>query len=148
MRSKLRLLVLIIVGLFVLLQLFPVERTNPPITQEIAWDSPETEAIARRACYDCHSNETVWPWYAYVAPASILVARDTDHGREHLNFSEWDSPNEGTNEIIESVVEGEMPLPIYLPLHPEASLSDAEKELFVSGLRATLANDPPIEHEH
>ena len=70
--------VVLVVVLFGLIQLVPVQRTNPPVVAEPPWDSPETRALAVRACFDCHSNETVWPWYAYVAPVSWLVAHDTD----------------------------------------------------------------------
>src|SRR5215216_1353338 len=82
-----------IVGvLFVVLQLVPYGRRhdNPPTTREPAWDDPTTRALAVRACFDCHSNETRWPWYSYVAPVSWLTQRDVDEGRRELNFSEWD----------------------------------------------------------
>ena len=141
-------IVIIVVGVlvvvFVLVQLLPVDRTNPPVTQEVAWDSPEVEAMVRRACYDCHSNETVWPWYSTIAPASLLVARDVREGRSHLNFSEWDRANAETIDVIKAVKEGEMPLPIYLPMHPEARLSEDELGTLIVGLESTLQNDPPI----
>ena len=70
----LRRIILVILGMlvvaFIAIQLIPASRTNPPVTTSLKWDSPQTEALARRACMDCHSNETVWPWYSYVAPAS------------------------------------------------------------------------------
>ena len=135
----------LIVAVVLLIQLIPVDRTNPPVTREIQWDSLETEQLARRACYDCHSNETIWPWYAYVAPASLLVADHVDHGRGHLNFSEWDKPNEDADEIIEVIEKGEMPLTGYVRMHAEADLSPAEKEALINGLIATLENDPPID---
>ena len=138
-------IVIVVAAIFLLIQLIPVERTNPPITQEIQWDSPETEKLARRACYDCHSNETVWPWYAYVAPPSLLVSNHVDHGRSHLNFSEWDKPNEDADEIVEVIEKDEMPLTGYVRMHAEANLSPAEKEALINGLIATLDNDPPIE---
>ena len=72
----------------------PVDRENPPVTGDIGAPS-EVDAILRTSCYDCHSNETVWPWYSYLAPASWLVAEDVEHGREHLNFSEWTSYESG-----------------------------------------------------
>ena len=71
-------------------QLVPVERTNPPVEAEIVAE-PEVHALLRRACYDCHSHETVWPWYAWVAPVSWLVAHDVDHAREELDFSRFES---------------------------------------------------------
>lgn len=138
---------LAIVAGAIVIQLVPVERTNPPVTREIRWNAPETAEIARRACYDCHSNETVWPWYAYVAPVSWRVAEHVEHGREHMNFSEWDTPNEDADEIVEVLEEGEMPLPDYLRLHAEARLTDEELEAFIQGVEATLWNDPPLTEE-
>lgn len=66
------------------------DHANPPVRREPAWDSARTRELAVRACYDCHSNQTVWPWYASVGPASWLIQRDVDVGRRKLNFSEWD----------------------------------------------------------
>ena len=128
----------------VAIQLVPVDRTNPPVTREVRWDSDGTRELARRACYDCHSNETEWPWYARVAPASWLVAEDVEEGREHLNFSVWDEPNEDLDEIVEVLEEGEMPLKKYTLLHPSARLTDEERQALIQGLRATLTADPPV----
>lgn len=142
-------IVLIFVGgaalLFGLIQLIPVQRTNPPAANTVQWSSPETQALFTRACADCHSNQTVWPAYAYVAPVSWLVARDVNEGREKFNIDNLGSMNNRRlerlpEEIGEVVREGEMPMPIYLPLHPEANLSAAEKEALISGLRQTLAD--------
>lgn len=134
-------LILAGLALFALIQLIPFGKTytNPPVISEPAWDSPQTREIAQRACFDCHSNETVWPWYSRVAPMSWLVARDVNEGREKLNFSEW-PPREmdELDELIEVVQEGEMPMPIYLPLHPEANLSTAEKQTLIEGFRRTF----------
>jgi hypothetical protein len=80
---------------FAAIQLVPVKRDNPPVVSEPNWDSPQTRALAQRACFDCHSNETVWPWYAHVAPASWLAAHDVHEGRGILNFSDWDHPQPG-----------------------------------------------------
>ncbi len=123
--------------LLVLIQLVPYGRahTNPPVTREPAWDSPRTRALAVRACFDCHSNETKWPWYSHVAPMSWLAQHDVDDGREHLNFSEWDKPQKDADEAAEELGEGKMPPWFYLPLHPEAKLSDAEKAQLISGFR-------------
>ena len=73
---------------FFAIQLVPVERTNPPVETE-AQPLPATKEVLKRACYDCHSNETKWPWYSYVAPASWLVVDDVHQARENLNFSTW-----------------------------------------------------------
>ncbi len=133
-----------LVGVFVLLQLvrFVVpdfQLDNPPSTQTIAWSSPEVEQLWKQTCADCHSNDTVYPWYSYIAPIGWLVAHDTHEGRAEMNIStdrrvEWD-------EMQEKINEGEMPLPIYLPLHPEARLSPAEKAELVAGLAATLGTE-------
>jgi hypothetical protein len=117
----------------VAIQLVPVERTNPPVEEEV--DAPEEVVqVLRRACYDCHSNETVWPWYSRVAPASWLAVRDVTKGREELNFSTWNRLStrervEAMQESWEEVEEGEMPPWFYLPPHPEALLSPEDREL-------------------
>ncbi len=67
---------LVLLGVLVLLQLIPVTRDNPPVMQEVQWNSPETGALGQGACFDCHSSGTVWPWYSYVAPISLRVASD------------------------------------------------------------------------
>jgi mono/diheme cytochrome c family protein len=130
------------IALFLLIQLVPFGRdhTNPPVVQEPQWDSPQTRELMQRACFDCHSNETVWPWYSNVAPVSWLVQRDTDEGRAKLNFSEWGMGEQETEEIYETVAEGEMPPPMYLITHPEARLSAAEKEALLVGLQATFGS--------
>lgn len=134
-----------LVGLFVLIQLVPYGRNhnNPPVVQEPAWDSPQTRELARRACFDCHSNETVWPWYSNVAPASWLIQHDVEEGRRKLNFSEWNRRQNELDEITEVIQEGEMPPIYYVLLHPEANLSQQEKEALIAGLRATIRQSPP-----
>lgn len=134
----------VLLGLLVLIQLIPVTRDNPPVTREVQWNAPETRALAQRACFDCHSSETVWPWYSYVAPLSLRVASHVHEGREHLNFSAWDQPNEDFEEIEEVLSRNEMPLSDYLLMHDEAKLTDAEKATLLAGLEETFANDPPI----
>jgi hypothetical protein len=136
---KLIILAVVVGGLllFGLIQLVPYGRShqNPAVVREYAWPSAEAKLVAERACYDCHSNETVWPWYSNVAPMSWLVQRDVDEGRQHLNFSDWGSGehplNEIAEEIGETVQEGEMPPMNYVLLHPEAKLSAAEIGLIV-----------------
>lgn len=131
------------IGLFGLLQLIPFggNHTNPPVVQEPAWDTPETRALAKRACFDCHSNETVWPWYANIAPVSWLVQRDVEQGRKKMNFSDWGRRDEDAEEIREVILEGEMPLPSYLLMHPEARLTDDEKIRLIEGLERSLPED-------
>jgi hypothetical protein len=136
-----------IVVLLILLQFIPVSHANPPVTREIQWDSPQTQELAQRACFDCHSNETVWPWYAYVAPVSWRIANHVNEGRRRLNFSEWDRPNENEERIVEDMSSGRMPLWDYLLLHPEAKLTPTEQQALIDGLKQTLVNDPPIERQ-
>jgi hypothetical protein len=92
-RLKLRIVVLVVIAilvvLFLAIQLVPVNRTNPAVTTPINWDSPQTEVLARRACMDCHSNETTWPVYSYIAPVSWLVYYDVQRGRSQLNLSTY-----------------------------------------------------------
>jgi hypothetical protein len=124
-------LVLGVVVVLGVLQLVPLGRhgENPPVRAEPPWPSAESRALAVRACFDCHSNETKWPWYTDIAPVSWLAVRDVDEGRAALNFSEWDRPQKEAHEAAEELLEGEMPMVIYLPLHPEALLSTAEKNI-------------------
>jgi hypothetical protein len=119
-----------LLALFVAIQFVPVDRSNPPVEQDVAAPT-EVDAVLRRACYDCHSNETIWPWYSYIAPASWLVARDVHAGREELNFSTWNRLStrqqvEAMHEAWEEVEEGEMPPWFYLPPHPEARITEAD----------------------
>ncbi|NMB80393.1 MAG: heme-binding domain-containing protein [Ignavibacteria bacterium] len=129
---------------FLLIQLVPYGRdhTNPPVTGEPAWDSAETRALAKRACFDCHSNETVYPWYSNVAPVSWLVMHDIEEGRGNLNFSEWETGSKwaqhAADEAVEAIQTGKMPLPIYVVQHPEARLTDIEKQALIKGLAASL----------
>jgi hypothetical protein len=118
---------------FVAIQFIPIATENPPVEAEI--DTPsEVKAILRRSCYDCHSNETRWPWYSHVAPFSWLVSYDVAKGREELNFSTWSrlSTREQVERMEESwevVSEGEMPLWYYLPAHPEARIRANDREV-------------------
>lgn len=127
-----------VLGLLVI-QLVPYGRdhTNPAVVSEPVWDSPATRATALTACFDCHSNQTVWPWYSNIAPISWLIQRDVDEGRTHLNFSTW-SLDKGAKAPF-MVSSGQMPPARYLIVHPEANLSAADKAAFVDGLIATLA---------
>jgi len=133
--SFLKRLALVVVGTFVVfaggIQLVPVERTNPPVTMVVD-APPPVMSILQRACYDCHSNETVWPWYSRVAPISWIIAGHVEDGREHMNFSTWDEyDDEDRADLVEGVwdevEDGDMPLPNYVRLHPEAVLSDADR---------------------
>jgi hypothetical protein len=122
---------LLVVAIFVGIQFVPVDRANPPVEADLAAPTELTEVL-RTACYDCHSNETRWRWYSYVAPVSWLVAHDVDEARAELCFSDWGlmeerERNEMREEIWEEVEEGEMPLLIYRLVHPSARLSPEQR---------------------
>lgn len=141
-------LIAAVVILFLAIQLVPVNRTNPPVVSEPQWDSLETRALAERACFDCHSNETKWPWYSYVAPVSWGIAREVEEGREVLNFSEWQRAYEEAHEAAEVVQEGEMPPGNYIPMHPEAVLTTSERRQLIAGLQATTGGSGEWGGEH
>src|SRR5687767_3388469 len=125
---------------FVAIQLVPYggDRVNPPVAAEPSWDSLETRALAKQACFDCHSNETEWPGYSTVAPVSWLIQHDVAEGRAVLNFSEWQRPQKEAHEAAEKVLEGEMPLPIYQLMHAHARLTAADRDRLARGLERTL----------
>jgi len=130
------------VGLLVIffgLQFVPVARTNPPEKDQPAAPA-EVQVILRRACYDCHSNETQWPWYARLAPASFLIGHDVKDGRKELNFSLWDHyeprrKGRKLKEIAEQVEKNKMPQWYYVALHQAAKLSAADRELVIKWAR-------------
>ena len=134
----------VVVGLlagFALIQLIPYGRdhTNPPVTAEPSWDSPRTRELAKQACFDCHSNETVWPWYSNVAPVSWLIYNDVVEGRSRMNFSDWNRDRQPSiGEIIGELEEGGMPPAQYLLMHPNANLSAADKQALIDGLRKSI----------
>jgi hypothetical protein len=129
-----------LLGALVAIQLVPYGRDhiNPPVTGEPAWDSPQTRALAKQACFDCHSNETEWPAYASIAPVSWLVQRDVNEGRAVLNFSEWTRPQDDAKEAAEEVREGEMPPAAYTLVHAHARLNPADRDRLAQGLANTL----------
>lgn len=137
-----RRLVLGALGLGLLIQFVPYGhgRTNPPVTKEPGWDSPRTRELFFRACKDCHSNQTDWPWYAATAPASWLMRWDVDEGRSHFNVSEWGREENHGDEAAELVREGDMPLSYYLPAHPEARLLEEESAELIAGLERTFGS--------
>ena len=120
-------------------------QTNPPVRREPTWDTPATRDLVVRACYDCHSNQTVWPWYARIAPVSWLIQRDVDTGRQRLNFSEWDRPQRGARlqSVDRRIQRGSMPPWYYILMHARAKVSDAEKQALMRGLDTTVAQSPP-----
>jgi uncharacterized membrane protein YgcG len=118
---------------FGLLQLVPYgwRHSNPPVVSTVAWPSAEVERLARAACYDCHSNETEWPAYSYVAPMSWLVRYDIDRGRDALNFS---TGADDLHDAAEKVDDRSMPPDRYVRLHPDARLSASERQVLAAAL--------------
>lgn len=125
-------IIIIVAAAFIAIQFVPVNRDNPagPDT----FNAPaDVKKIIERSCYDCHSNKTRWPWYAHVAPVSWAVAGHVHEGRRRLNFSNWQNmpaKNQWSKREIlsDEIEEGGMPLPQYLPMHPDARLSEKEKQ--------------------
>lgn len=138
-----------LLGLFVAIQFVPYGRdhTNPPVTQAAAFAPGPGLELARGACFDCHSNETVWPWYTNIAPGSWLVQRDVDEGRATLNFSEWDRPQPEVDELLDVVADGDMPPVSYTLIHPSARLTDAQRATLLSAMEQMLRDSPPIQGE-
>lgn len=126
--------------LFVSIQFIPssLSHHNPPVTGEPQWNSAETRATFFKACADCHSNETRFPWYSTVAPVSWLVDDDVQSGRKHFNISEWDQRRWNGDEAAEEVRHGSMPPGLFLLMHPDANLKAAEKKKFIEGLTSTF----------
>ena len=127
--------VIVLVIALVAMQFIPVDRSNPSDRGQPAAPS-EVETILRRACYDCHSNETRWRWYAQIAPISFLLARDVKEGRREVNFSIWDRYEQRRKarklkEIVKEVEEGDMPPWYYVSVHADAKLSQADREAIV-----------------
>lgn len=131
--------ILLLLGLGIQLVPYGRDHTNPPVTGEPNWDSPRTRELFYRACADCHSNETVWPWYSNIAPLSWLIQRDVEVGRSEFNISTWNQGGEDEGgEAAETVLEGSMPPAIYSLFRPAARLSPQEKEQLAQGLAATF----------
>lgn len=130
----------ILVGLFGLVQLIPYGRThqNPPTIEEPPWDSPRTRELAVRACFDCHSNHTRWPWYANVAPFSWAVQYDVEIARDIVNYSEWNRTYPLGVYSGMRTRDGNMPPYKYMMAHPEAQLTPAEREELARGLERTV----------
>ncbi len=129
---------LVLVVVFVAMQFVPYgwKHSNPPVTQNAPWPDAESERLARVACYDCHSNETDWPAYTYVAPFSWLTRHDVEDGRGKLNFSEWDREQHAADKAGRQVRNGSMPPDQYVLIHRDADLSDTEKQQLIAALEA------------
>jgi hypothetical protein len=135
MKSRKTILTVIFVlfAIFVLIQFYPVNRDNGPVVADFNGD-PAVKQILERSCYNCHSNETKWPWYSHVAPVSWLVASDVHEARQHFNFSNWQNMKLVDQLAVrrgawKHVEEGSMPPGLYLLMHSDARLDANEKEV-------------------
>ncbi len=146
MSKTLRIVLLALLGIFVIIQFFQIDKENPPVVAEqnfvnIVSPPEDITKLLKDACYDCHSHETKYPWYTSVAPVSWWIAGHIEEGREHFNLSEWgtydaEKKAHKAEEAAEEVEEGHMPISTYPPLHPEARLSDAQRERLASWFTA------------
>ncbi len=122
---------------------------NPTVIQEPDWDTAETRALAMKAgCFDCHSNETHWPWYTAVPGLHSVIAHHVQEGRELFNLSRMDQHQEEAHEAAEALEEGDMPPPYYTVLHPSARLSADERAALIRGLAATFGGEGDHGREH
>lgn len=133
------------VGLLLLIQLIPYGHTttNPPVTQTVRWDSPQTARLFAKGCQDCHSNLTTYHWYNRIAPASWLVQHDIEDGRARLNVSEWNKPQTDIGEVVDAIRGGGMPPIQYKIIHAASRLSSAQRDALARGMIATYRKDPP-----
>jgi hypothetical protein len=141
MRKSLKWIGIILLLVFAIAQFIPAKRSNPPSTPAQSIDAivhvpPGVHAILTRACADCHSNQSVWPWYSHVQPTSWFVVGHVDNGRRHINFSTWVRPGKEPQDSIDrlkamcrEVQEGNMPLASYLLIHWDAKLSAGDTKL-------------------
>jgi hypothetical protein len=137
MKKFIKIFLFCLLGFFIIIQIFSVDLSNPPVIKEPSWDSPKTREFAERACFDCHSNQVKYPWYSKIAPISWMIRSHIKEGKKELNFSEWKG-NKKSAEVIKSIMKREMPLWEYKLLHPEARLTKTEQEGFVAGLKMTI----------
>lgn len=135
---------LVLVALFLLAQAVPYGRDHhtPAGSNEPAWDSARTRELAGRACFDCHSNITTWPWYSNVAPFSWLIQKDVDGGRNTLNFSDWPRYSGQAQEALDALLGNSMPPWYYTIMHPKAKLSKTEKAELARGFERTFGVKP------
>jgi hypothetical protein len=134
-------LIVVVVGvvLFGLIQLIPFghNHVNPPTVSEPTWSSPEARALVKEHCFQCHSNETEWPWYSNIAPASWLIQMDVNLGRDKFNFSDWKNKPGEVDEMRGEIQEGGMPPIQYWMFHPNSRLSDQQKQELINALESS-----------
>lgn len=143
MKMKMKILAAVAVTA-VAIQFIPYgkDHTNPPAMSEPQWDSPKTKELFNNTCANCHSNQTIYPWYSNIAPVSWLLERDVTEGREHFNVSMLGIQKKNkVKDAAKELREGEMPPIFYLPTHPEARLSDTQKQDLINGLEKTFGKE-------
>jgi hypothetical protein len=137
-------LILILFALFVI-QFIPVNKTNPIISEDMR-ASIEVKNILRNSCYNCHSNETKWPWYSNIAPVSWMIINDVDDARKKMNFSTWDKISFEKKEVLkkdiwDEVQQEDMPPTLYTYVHPEAKLGFPQKNIIKKWITGTGIGD-------
>ncbi len=142
-RKDARIAGIVIVAALILSQAIRINKSNPPVQADLS-AGPEIAPFLHRACYNCHSNETIWPWYSNVAPVSWLVGNDVSEGRQLLNFSVWgtynpDLKSKKLKKMAEEVGNEEMPPWYYNLVHPEARLNGSQREAIRNWAQAELA---------
>jgi len=135
---------------FAIIQFIPIDKANRPIDRrknfiDVKKTPPKISELIKNACYDCHSDETVYPKYAYIAPFSWSVKSHVNEGREHLNFSVWETYNDDLKrsmltKSIQTIENKVMPMPAYIIYHKEANLTDAERALLIKYLEEILTS--------
>jgi len=146
MKKKLKWILAVLVALFALLQLANPAHTNPPVVNDLMTSSPPPAPVAtmlHAACYDCHSNETKWPWYSHIAPVSLLVASDVNEGRRNLNLSDWPTDPMRAAKRLEDMSEKigyyEMPPGKYTAIHRDARMKDDQRKVLTGWLDGEAA---------
>ncbi len=129
------------IALFLLIQLIPFghNHTNPPVVSEPNWSSTQARTLVKDRCFQCHSNETEWPWYSNIAPGSWLIAFDVTEGRQKFNFSDWNKNPGELDEMVGTIQEGEMPPIQYWIMHPTARMNDQQKQELIAALQSSVS---------
>ena len=140
---------IVFIVLFIVIQVFRINKTITPVNEQtdfmaVTQTNPEVATILKNACYDCHSNQPTYPWYTSVAPVSWWIKNHINEGSKHLNFSIWQTytvkrKDHKLEECVEMIEEGEMPMNSYTWMHPEAKLTDAQKQLLIDWFKAEKA---------
>lgn len=149
--ARVKIAVFILVVFLIAIQFIQPKRTNPPAIPSRALSAhvrvpEEVEGLLRRACGDCHSNQTVWPWYSHVAPISWVVIDDVNQGRRHMNFDDWEaqqSPKQANDHLIDickEITAKGMPPFSYRIAHRESQLNAQEISAICSWSRSFEVN--------